>query len=249
VDIVNLQTNNIIDSNHTDEDYELLVDSGRLCSSGNLMKLAQNSCEYSIGGFKGTLLREHRRCLDSIISYSNKYVYSNQLLPKKGNSHSKQHNLPAKGFFHISSDSEVDNKSRINRTDARVIAKWIDEQCNELEKAYCKAIENIIAVVTPYKSQSYWIKKELTLINRKKYNKIITGTVHALQGAEMEIVIFSTVLSKGDITTFVDSKYNMLNVAVSGLSTVFLFLGRLGFLTHQKYALVSVNMPFRRENS
>jgi hypothetical protein len=28
-----------------------------------------------------------------------------------------------------------------------------------------------------------------------------------------------------------------------------LFLGRLGFLTHQKYALVSVNMPFRRENS
>ncbi|MGE0077501.1 MAG: AAA domain-containing protein [Bacteroidales bacterium] len=234
VDIVNLQTNNIIDSNHTDEDYELLLDSGRLCSSGNLMKLAQNACEYSIGGFKGALLREHRRCLDSIISYSNKYVYNNQLLPKKGNFHSKQHNLPSKGFFHINSDSEVEGKSRVNKTDARVIAKWIDEQCNELEKAYCKAIENIIAVVTPYKSQSYWIKKELTLINRKKYNKIITGTVHALQGAEMEIVIFSTVLSKGDITTFVDSKYNMLNVAVSRAKHSFLVFGDIRVLDSSK---------------
>jgi len=234
IDAINLKSYNLITPDITDQEYEQLIDSGKLCASGNLMRLAQSACEYEIEGHRGTLLREHRRCLDSIISYSNRYVYNNQLLPKVGDAHSKKHNLPTKGFFHIDSQSKVEGRSRVNKMDASIIARWVHEKSTELEKAYDKQINEILAIVTPYKSQAYIIKRELLAIDKRKYGKLITGTVHALQGAEMEIVIFSTVLSKDDVTSFVDSKYNMLNVAISRAKHSFLVFGNMKVLDSTK---------------
>jgi len=54
--------------------------------------------------------------------------------------------------------------------------------------------------------------------------------VHVLQGAEKEIIIFSSVLSVGDSTTFINSQYNMLNVAVSRAKHSFLFFGNMTVL-------------------
>lgn len=54
------------------------------------------------------------------------------------------------------------------------------------------------------------------------------GTVHALQGAEKEIVLFSTVYGDGDVSTmFFDkgNKPNILNVAVSRAKESFIVFG------------------------
>lgn len=234
IDTINLVNNELIGRDVIEHDIELHKKEGILCSSGNLMKMAQNACKYNNDEIRGTLLREHRRCLDSIISYCNKYVYHNKLIPKKGNDHNKAHLLPSKGFLHINSVSEKSGDSRRNSEDATIIAMWIHKKCYELENVYNKPIHKIIAVVSPYKSQAFLVKKELSVINKKKYSKIITGTVHALQGAEMEIVIFSSVLSKGDNTMFVNKQYNMLNVAVSRAKHSFLIFGNMSVLDINK---------------
>ena len=49
-------------------------------------------------------------------------------------------------------------------------------------------------------------------------NTLKIGTVHALQGAERSLILFSMVYGKGDSATLFfdrDNKSNMLNVAVS----------------------------------
>ena len=59
-------------------------------------------------------------------------------------------------------------------------------------------------------------------------NKIKLGTVHALQGAERNIVFFSSVYSNEDEGTLFfdkDNKPNMLNVAVSRARDSFILFG------------------------
>jgi energy-coupling factor transporter ATP-binding protein EcfA2 len=233
IDWINLESNNLIKDGISDVETKRYIESGMLSSSGNLMKLAQNACGYCIDGTKGTLLREHRRCLDSIISYSNKYIYKNQLIPKKGETHSANHNLPSKGFLQINSTSEKSGESRRNPKEAEIIAKWIDSKRTELESAYGKKIHEILAIVTPYKSQAFLIKKLLLEIDKKIYSRMISGTVHALQGAEIEIVIFSTVVSKSDSTYFINNK-NLLNVAISRAKHSFLVFGNMNALEATK---------------
>lgn len=229
VDVINLQSNQLIPAKSYESELKILKDLGKLCSSGSLMKLAQNACIYSNAEQRGILLVEHRRCLDSIISYSNTYIYNNQLLPKIGDVHNIDHPLPSKGFLHINSKSKPDGSSQINLLDAKVIAKWIDEKREVLEVAYGKKIHKILSVITPYKSQVYTIKKELEAIDKMVYADLIIGTVHVIQGAEIEIVIFSTVLSTGNETKYLDN-INLLNVAVSRAKHSFLVFGNMNLL-------------------
>ena len=51
------------------------------------------------------------------------------------------------------------------------------------------------------------------------------GTVHALQGAERPVIIFSPVYSKDADGSFIDSSSSMLNVAVSRAKDSFLVFG------------------------
>lgn len=234
LDIVNLKMNNLLIENASDDVVNSYKDSGMLCSSGNLMKLAQQSCFVKDGNDGGTLLKEHRRCPDKIISYSNKNVYQSKLILTKGNKRKAKTELPLKGFMHIDSVSEKIGNSRRNIQDALTIAKWIDNKRTELEKAFDeKPITDVLAIVTPYKSQASLIKNELLKINKKAYQKLISGTVHALQGAEIDIVIFSTVIAPGDSTFFADN-LNMLNVAVSRAKSSFLVFGNLNTIDATK---------------
>lgn len=56
------------------------------------------------------------------------------------------------------------------------------------------------------------------------------GTVHALQGAEREVVIFSPVYSKHADGNFIDLSPSMLNVAVSRAKDAFLLFGDMDTL-------------------
>jgi len=234
LDIVNLKMNNILAKDASDDVINNYKDSGLLCSSGSLMKMAQRSCFVKDGELGGTLLKEHRRCPDKIISYSNKNVYHNKLILTKGNKRKVDIDLPLKGFMHIESTSEKVGNSRKNLQDAITIAKWIDSKRADLENSFGnKPISEILAIVTPYKSQASLIKEELLKIDKKAYQPLISGTVHALQGAEIDIVIFSTVLTPGDSTFFADN-LNMLNVAVSRAKSSFLVFGNLNAIDATK---------------
>lgn len=233
IDVFNLQSHHLLTTPFKDDEYETIKESGTLCSSGNLMKIAQRTCSFTNGKLRGVLLKEHRRCLDSIISYSNEFVYDKQLIPMKGNVHGQTHELPSKGYMHIPGASQKQGTSRINLFEAQVIAQWIHLNTAMLETDYKKSIETIIAVVTPYKSQAYLISSELRRID-KKYQGITVGTVHSLQGAEREIILLSTVLSKNDKLSFINSSYNMLNVATSRAKHSFLVFGNIDILNPQQ---------------
>ncbi len=214
----------------TDEEFNQIEKDGLISSSGSVMKLAQRACEYQQSKLaKGMMLKEHRRCLDSIISYSNRYVYDNELLPKQGNVQKKGLTIPTKGFLHISSESHKQGSSRINKLEASIIAKWINEYAEQFMTVYDKPIEEIVAVVTPYGAQAGVIKKQLIAEN-SDFKKITCGTVHSLQGAERPIVIFSLVVGIEDKTTFINSGYNMLNVAISRAKHSFLVFGNIDVL-------------------
>lgn len=236
IDTVNLLHNKLL-SKVEDSTLDILKQQGKLVSSGNIMAMAQNGCAIASEGVKGTFLSEHRRCLDSIISYSNSYVYANQLQPKKGNLHNRKHNLPPKGYLNSPSQSEKIGISRVNKTEARVVAQWIHSKCKALCDDYGKPIHKIIAVLTPYKAQVPVIKSCLVGID-KSYSQITVGTVHSLQGSERDIVLFSMVLSKGDDLRFVNSSYNMINVAISRARHSFLVFGNMSVLDYNS------NTPF-----
>ena len=66
------------------------------------------------------------------------------------------------------------------------------------------------------------LKKELG----ETADKIVVGTVHALQGAERNIILFSPTYGVGYSTTaFFDRGKNMMNVAVSRAKDSFIVIG------------------------
>ncbi|MFC5977511.1 AAA domain-containing protein [Flavobacterium salmonis] len=65
------------------------------------------------------------------------------------------------------------------------------------------------------------------------------GTVHALQGAERPIILFSMVYGKGDSATMFfdrDNKPNMLNVAVSRAKNNFIVFANTEILDKRSKA-------------
>jgi superfamily I DNA and/or RNA helicase len=229
LDRCNLELHGLISGNGDEKDLKQLDKAGFRCSNGSIMQVAQNSCQYEEEGLKGTMLKEHRRCLDSIIDYSNNYVYQNKLLPKVGFTHNKGHEFPPMAYLNIPSESEKSGSSRVNKKEALIIARWVLQNKETLENAYGKKIEKIVGIVTPYVAQAGVIKKCLKQVD-KSFDKITVGTVHSLQGAEREIVLFSLVVSKKDPLGFLNSQYNMINVAISRAKHSFLVFGNISTL-------------------
>lgn len=229
----------------SEADWEAHEAQGRLGSSGSTMKMAQNACRYqqrfSDGlTVDGLLLTEHRRCLDSLISYCNDYVYSGSLKPMRGNTPTAELDFIkiSRSYVHIDYPPDRSGKSYYNKLEAEAIAEWIDKHAQELCEKYSqngtvKPLEEIIAVVTPYKPQAAAISKALRDRN-KTYGKITVGTVHTLQGAERPIVLFSSVLSPQNPQTFLNSSYNMLNVAVSRAKDYFVLFGNMNMLSQTR---------------
>ncbi|WP_201575075.1 AAA domain-containing protein [Psychrobacter sp. H8-1] len=210
---------------------------GKLGSCGSLMKMAQYANIYednptnstdSKDLINGLLLTEHRRCVDQIISYCNDYVYSGQLEPMRGKKPdvNLEFILGNKGYVHIDYASEHRGKSRINALEALAIAAWINTNSKVLEKEYGKDIHDIVAVVTPFKPQTLEIKEALSQY-KSTYQKITVGTAHALQGAERPLILFSLVASPNDSVSFINSQYNLLNVAVSRARDYFVLFGNM----------------------
>ncbi|NJB82702.1 DEAD/DEAH box helicase [Wenyingzhuangia aestuarii] len=228
IDQGNLANQNII-SNY--EQTDILKELGFLSSNGSIMKMAQNACEFETllptGNQPGMVLLEHRRCNDEIIGFCNELAYGGILKPMKGIA-SEDQIFPSMLAYHIEGVSERRYNSRCNLNEVHAIIKWLRQHEEAIQEAYqVTSVEKVLGIITPFASQKTELSKALMEAGYK-INDIKLGTVHALQGAERDIVLFSSVYSNLDEGTLFfdkDNKPNMLNVAVSRAKDSFILFG------------------------
>ncbi|PRX08572.1 UNVERIFIED_ORG: AAA domain-containing protein [Martelella mediterranea] len=230
VDIGNLKDSGLLDG---EEVPELVNASGIRSTRGSAMRLAQQACRISPWPEldRGLYLFEHRRCHDEIIGFSNALCYKGKLRPMRGQSPANAP-LPALGFLHIEGRAFTSGGSRANPVEARTIAAWLEDSRTLLEGRYGRPLEQIVGVVTPFGQQVRAIRdacteRDITVSGR---DGMTIGTVHALQGAERPVVIFSPVYSKHADGGFIDASPSMLNVTVSRAKDSFLVFGDMDVL-------------------
>ncbi|MCQ1850120.1 AAA domain-containing protein [Neorhizobium galegae] len=232
VDVGNLREAGLLEA---DADIQNLDATGLCSTSGSAMRLAQQACQVSPWPDlePGLWLFEHRRCHDEIIEYSNALCYKGKLRPRRGPAPSDAL-LPAMGYFHIDGKAVRVGNSRSNPTEAQTIVAWIAENRKSLEAQYNRPIEQIVGIVTPFGAQVRELRRacpahKITVSGR---TGITIGTVHALQGAERPVVIFSPVYSKHADGGFIDGSPSILNVTVSRAKDSFLLFGDMDVLAN-----------------
>jgi hypothetical protein len=226
VDQANLHRYEVIASLNDQAAIEDFYSKGFLCSSGSIMRLAQKTSCYHLypKQARGMLLTEHRRCFDEIISYCNNLAYDGLLGPMKGPA--KGGLLPPLQFVTVKGDSRISGTSRANPEEALVIARWIVDHQESLIEHYGRPLKDIIAIVTPFTGQKFTLRNTLQKAGIDMSGLTI-GTVHALQGAERSVILFSATYGANDQgkNYFFDAGPNMLNVAVSRAKETFILFG------------------------
>nr|WP_321483689.1 AAA domain-containing protein [uncultured Cohaesibacter sp.] len=230
VDIGNLNDSGLIDGKEVPDHVNV---SGILSTNGSAMRLAQQACKISPWPEldRGLYLFEHRRCHDEIIGFSNALCYKGKLRPMRGQSPADAP-LPALGYLHIEGRAFTSGGSRANPVEARTIAAWLEDSRALLEGRYGCPLEQIVGVVTPFGQQVRAIRDACTArgITVSGRDGMTIGTVHALQGAERPVAIFSPVYSKHADGGFIDVSPSMLNVTVSRAKDSCLIFGDMDVL-------------------
>lgn len=223
-----------------------------LSATGNMVGFAQSSCAFVDDDYKnkagtlqrGIVLTEHRRCREEIISYCNDLVYGGNLHPltppKPEYLYAPFEFMPSYGKARTSRNS----KSKFNEEEAESIVRWIVKERKKIESHYGQCIEDVVAIVTPFKEQASILitklkaagicadedsrikKKEVDGSESIPSKPLVVGTVHKLQGTQSPLVLFSSVYGpESKSMQFMDSKTNMLNVAVSRAQDAFIVFG------------------------
>lgn len=184
----------------------------------------------------GVVLDEHRRCLKDIadifidIANYDKLHVKTQWSNKDDELLGYYNNFGGKSLYssHIEIEAMNDN----------VNFKEIDRIEKILEKIRVAGfdLENDVGIITPYRNQASKLisRYKKTINHTRKLEKI--GTVHKFQGAEFPIVIFSATVGKNDSINFINSKPNMLNVAVSRAKYKFIVVGNIDLLKKGAYS-------------
>lgn len=227
VDVGNLRHQGVLGAV---EDYEELRETGRSVVDGSVMRIAQRASRYRYleEAEPGMFLQEHRRCLKAIIDYCNDLCYRGMLLPKR-DTPPKDPAWPP--FSHVHVDGRVESPpagSRINRQEAETLAEWLATHRGSLEERHGTSLGEIVGVVTPFKAQARLIQeacraRDIPVAGDE--SAVTVGTVHALQGAERPVILFSAVYSRHDDGGFIDRDPSMLNVAVSRAKDSFMVFG------------------------
>lgn len=228
VDFGNLRACNLTTDLNDETELKAVIERGISSTQSSAMHLAQQACQISPYSEleKGLYLFEHRRCYDEIINFCNVLCYNGALRPMRGSA-PKNAVLPAIGYLHIDGRALISGNSRANPVEAKTIAAWLADNRQQLEKAYGKKLEEIVAVITPFGQQVRELKAacQAAKIATKGSDNMTIGTVHSLQGAERPIVIFSPVYTKHADGSFIDGSASMLNVTVSRAKDSFLVFG------------------------
>jgi len=232
---------------HTkDPRYDNLAIAGYTTAKGNLMKIAGQSCAVQKhDDIRGLLLTEHRRCVPELVAYCNALIYAGRLQPLRPALDPATRLLPVFGTLDIQGKDKRVGESRQNYDEAATIVAWLKNNRERIENHYRDEesgekvpLWKLVGIVTPFKTQANLIerllRKEISDLARKN-SKLTVGTVHAFQGAEREIVIFSPTYGHGySGGMFFDKSPNMLNVAVSRAKDSFLVIGNLALFDKTK---------------
>lgn len=237
IDVGNLLRYEVIE---TAEAADTVQDSGARVTSGSMMQVAHrvSAYHYLPEAEPGMYLREHRRCYNQIIGFNNALCYQGLLQPKRGDA-APDALFPAMGYLHIDglAESGPDGQSQRNILEANLIAAWLSAHREDIEQYYNKeadeqaqwlTLEMLVGVVTPFRSQKFHISRACEqhgIAVGLGEAELTVGTVHALQGAERRIVIFSSVYSRHKNGAFIDDMPSLLNVAVSRAKDAFLVFG------------------------
>lgn len=230
VDIGNMRQAGLLAGRNDSKQYQMLCELGKSVASGSVMQIAQTRSRYHYNPelTRGMFLYEHRRCFDEIIAYCNALCYKGNLQPKRGKK-TENDSLPPIGYLHIAGHcQQTDGGSRRNQEEAEAIAAWLVAQRDMLEAIYELPLQQIVGMVTPFGAQVRAIGKacrEKGIAVGQGENSMTVGTIHALQGAERPLIIFSPVYSKDADGAFMDSSPSMLNVAVSRAKDSFFVFG------------------------
>lgn len=143
------------------------------------------------------LLHNHYRCNEKIIGFNNKKYYNSKL---KICSCSKEE----KPLVCVQVSNEVSN---IKNTAPAEVDAIIEYVIANKEKS--------IGIITPFVNQKKMIEEEIL---KNKISNVTCGTVHAFQGDEKDVILFSTVLTnQTQVGTYNWLKNNkeLINVATS----------------------------------
>lgn len=260
VDIGNLVKHEILQK-ASDPDYSNHKAKGLLASNGDIMTVAQGATNFIYDdprvSERGMMLQEHRRCYNEIIKYCNEMAYAGVLKPMRGKS--KGNFLPPMLHFHVDSNSVTRNKDRTNEKEAEVLLSWLMKYRDRIfdhykhDDDYKGQFENMVGIITPFSGQKRLL---IRLAKAKGLNIQLMkiGTVHALQGAERPVILFSSVYGPGDTgTMFFDreNKPNMLNVAVSRAKDSFIVFGNRNILnsdTKKPSGILAKHLKFHETN-
>ncbi len=220
--------------------YEEAQSRGFLAASGNLMRLAQRACRHTDYPelAPGLMLTEHRRCVPKIIAYCNDLVYQGKLEPRREESPEERRRrldfLPPLGEIDVKGSGERAGGSRRNPEEAKAVAAWVQKHAEGMKARYeNKPLGEILGIITPFAAQKECILAALARSLGPKHG-ITVGTVHALQGAERPVVLFSPTYGKApDGDMFFDRGSNMMNVAVSRAKDSFLVIGATALFQEQ----------------
>ncbi|MBU2765465.1 hypothetical protein HAP94_04490 [Acidithiobacillus ferrivorans] len=210
-------------------------DTGISPCGGTILRIAQRRSGWltEFGYEPGLTLSEHRRCVDPIAAFCNDLAYQGRLIPLRGYQGLPQNfPWPHLGFYPVTGTSEpVPGGSLTNPDEARAIVGWIHREATRIADLYPPvsiqsvqvAVSRNIGIITPFRAQAELLKRMLLA---KGYPNVLCGTVHALQGTERPVILFSSVYGTGSQGPyFFDQNVNLLNVAVSRARDAFLVFG------------------------
>lgn len=143
------------------------------------------------------LLHHHYRCNKKIIGFNNKKYYHSKL-----NVESKSCEQQPLVLVNVQ-----DSKSHLKNTSPAEVDEIISYAVHHKDKD--------IAVITPFVNQRKLIEEQLKECN---INNVVCGTVHAFQGDEKDVILFSTALSERTTTGtygWLKNNKELINVATS----------------------------------
>jgi hypothetical protein len=208
-------------SGRDESEFGRLIRLGKSVSSSNMMELAVASCEREDGRSVGASLEEHRRSVPEIVSFCNQLSYHGRLIPMRKPLSGRM--IPTFSFFAVEGTAVKVGQSRRNSNEAKQIRDFLASMASRFSDYYKgKALHEILAVLTPFTAQA----RELERLLKPDYPEMIIGTVHSLQGAERDIILFSSVYDDAYQGSYVfDMDKRILNVAVSRARDSFIVFG------------------------
>lgn len=180
------ETNDILKKKYkVNDNYDYIANS--------IMKVMDNADKVS----SRVLLKNHYRCGEKIINFSNEYFYKKQL-------HVDENTGPGNLEFYDCHNNYKTSYKNQAYEEAEAVVNFIKRHK-----------EKHIVVITPFVNQANLIN---SLIKREGIKDVKACTIHSMQGGEEDTVLLSTGISrytsKGAFT-WLDNHKEIVNVAIS----------------------------------